>query len=67
MLSRADRQIGRLDMFSQHIPNVELFISMHILKEATKSSKIEGTQTNISEALLIRKTLPLKNETIGMK
>ena len=52
LLSQADRQLGRLDMFSNYVPNIDLFISMHILKEATKSSKIEGTQTNMEEALL---------------
>ena len=41
LLSRADRQLGRLDMFSQHIPNIDLFISMHVMKEATQSSKID--------------------------
>lgn len=51
LLSKADRQIGRLDMYSEYIPNIDLFISMHVVKEATKSSKIEGTQTNIEEAL----------------
>ena len=52
LLSKADRHLGRLDMFSEHIPDIDLFISMHVLKEATQSSKIEGTQTNMEEALL---------------
>lgn len=52
LLSQADRQIGRLDMYSEYIPNIQLFISMHVAKEATQSSKIEGTRTNIEEAFL---------------
>jgi Fic family protein len=52
LLGRADRELGRLDMYSEYIPNIDLFISMHVLKEATQSSKIEGTRTNIAEALL---------------
>ncbi len=35
LLSQADRELGRLDMYSNYIPNLDLFISMHILKEAT--------------------------------
>lgn len=52
LLSQADRQIGRLDMYSEYIPNIQLFIGMHVAKEATQSSKIEGTRTNIEEAFL---------------
>lgn len=51
LLSIADRQIGRLDMYSEYV-NIDLFTQMHIAKEATQSSKIEGTQTNIEEAFL---------------
>ena len=54
LLGQADRELGRLDMYSDYIPNIDLFISMHVLKEATQSSKIEGTQTNMEEALLER-------------
>jgi Fic family protein len=59
LLSQADRELGQLDMYSNYIPNIDLFISMHVLKEATQSSKIEGTQTNIEEALLDKKDVPL--------
>lgn len=51
LLSKADRQLGRLDMYSEYV-NIDLFIRMHIAKEATQSSKIEGTQTNMEEAFL---------------
>ncbi|MEZ4724984.1 MAG: Fic family protein [Candidatus Kapaibacterium sp.] len=57
LLSLADRNIGRLDMYSEYVPNVNLFIGMHIVKEATQSSKIEGTQTNIEEAILPKNEL----------
>ena len=51
LLSQADRHLGRLDMYSQYV-NIDLFIQMHIAKEATQSSKIEGTQTNIEDVFL---------------
>jgi len=51
LLSIADRQVGRLDMYSEYV-NIELFLQLHIAKEATQSTKIEGTQTNIEEAFL---------------
>ena len=51
LLSRADRELGRLDMYSEYV-NIDLYIGMHIVKEATQSSKIEGTQTKMEDVFL---------------
>lgn len=59
LLGQADRELGRLDMYSDYITNIDLFIKMHVLKEATQSSKIEGTQTNMEEALLEKEDVAL--------
>lgn len=56
LLSQADRHVGRLDMYSEYV-HIELFIQMHIAKEAVQSSKIEGTQTNIKEAFLAKEDI----------
>lgn len=56
LLSMADRQIGRLDMYSEYV-NIDLYISMHIAKEATQSSRIEGTQTRMEEAFMQKRDI----------
>lgn len=60
LLGQADRELGRLDMYSEYIPNIDLFIRMHVLKEASQSSRIEGTQTTMEEALLEKEDVALE-------
>jgi len=50
-LVEANRDLVRLDTAAKLIPNVELFISMHVRKEALISSQIEGTQCTLDDVL----------------
>ena len=51
LLTGATRALATLDTLSTHIPNMNLFVSMYVRKEALLSSQIEGTQATLEDVL----------------
>ena len=51
LLVKANKQLAILEGISSRIPNIHLFISMYVRKEALMSSQIEGTQATLEDIL----------------
>ncbi len=51
ILVQANRQLAILEGMTSQIPNMGLFLSMYVRKEALLSSQIEGTQATLDDIL----------------
>lgn len=51
LLSKAHNYLGKLDMMSELIPDMNMFLSAYVRKEALLSSQIEGTQATLEDVL----------------
>ena len=51
LLSKAHNSLGKLDATSELIPDMNLFLSAYVRKEALLSSQIEGTQATLEDVL----------------
>ncbi len=62
LLIEAHKHLAVLDERAQFIPNMELFISMYVQKEALLSSQIEGTQATLEDIFE-----PTKDDNINLE
>ncbi|MDF1557953.1 MAG: Fic family protein [ANME-2 cluster archaeon] len=67
LLSKADRDLARLDGITTVLPNPDLFIAMYVKKEALLSSQIEGTQASLEGVLEFEAELTPKDDVKEIK
>lgn len=67
LLSKADRELARLDGITTVLPNPDLFIAMYVKKEALLSSQIEGTQASLEGVLEFEADLTPKEDVNEIK
>ncbi len=67
LLSKADRDLARLDGITSVLPNPDLFIAMYFKKEALLSSQIEGTQASFEGVLEFEADLVPKEDISEIK
>ena len=70
LLEKANLELWKLDSYSNFIPDIDFFISMHIWKEAIESSKIEWTKTEFDDLFLEKtsnKTDEEKNDLLEVE
>jgi Fic family protein len=67
LLSKADRNLARLDGVTSVLPDPDLFIAMYVKKEALLSSQIEGTQASFEGVLEFEADLVPKEDINEIK
>lgn len=61
--AEADRLVGKLDGITDTLPDVDFFLSMFVIKDATSSSQIEGTRATMIDAIEMEAGLESKKLT----
>ncbi len=51
LINKANLLLGKLDGIATVLPDIDLFVSMYVQKEAVISSQIEGTQASLIDVL----------------